>query len=175
MSCEVSIIDVDGRHVTEPGVVGEICARGPIIMLGYYEDPAATAEAIDADGWLHTGDGGYRDADAFYYISDRIKDMVISGGENIYPAEIESILYDHPAIAEAAVIGLPDEQWGESVCAVIALSPGVEAPTLQELRDFTGKRLARYKLPKRLEILPALPRNPTGKVLKVQLRSRYVS
>jgi fatty-acyl-CoA synthase len=175
MFCEVSIIDVDGRHVTEPGVVGEICARGPIIMLGYYEDPAATAEAIDADGWLHTGDGGYRDADAFYYISDRIKDMVISGGENIYPAEIESILYDHPAIAEAAVIGLPDEQWGESVCAVIALSPGVEAPTLQELRDFTGKRLARYKLPKRLEILPALPRNPTGKVLKVQLRSRYVS
>jgi fatty-acyl-CoA synthase len=175
MFCEVSIIDTDGQHVTEPGVVGEICARGPIVMLGYYEDPAATAEAIDADGWLHTGDGGYRDADGFYYISDRIKDMVISGGENIYPAEIESILYDHPAIAEAAVIGVPDEQWGESVCAVIALAPGVEAPTLQELRDFTGARLARYKLPKRLEILDALPRNPTGKVLKVQLRQRYGS
>ena len=173
MFCEVSLVDAEGRHITEPNVVGEICGRGPIIMLGYHENPEATAAAIDADGWLHTGDGGYRDADGFYYISDRIKDMVISGGENIYPAEIESVLHDHPAIAEAAVIGVHDERWGEAVCAVIALTPDAQAPTLEQLRDFTAERLARYKLPKRLEIVDALPRNPTGKVLKVDLRRRY--
>jgi fatty-acyl-CoA synthase len=173
MFCEVCLMDAEGRQITEPDVVGEVCARGPIIMLGYHENPDATAAAIDADGWLHTGDGAYRDADGFYYISDRIKDMVISGGENIYPAEIESILYDHPAIAEAAVIGVHDEQWGEAVCAVVALTPGAPAPTLEEVRDFTGQRLARYKLPKRVEIVDALPRNPTGKVLKVELRQRY--
>ncbi|MCW3041770.1 MAG: acyl-CoA synthetase [Solirubrobacterales bacterium] len=173
MFCEVSLVDAEGNHITEPNVVGEICGRGPIIMLGYHENPEATAAAIDADGWLHTGDGGYRDADGFYYISDRIKDMVISGGENIYPAEIESVLYDHPAIAEAAVIGVHDERWGEAVCAVVALVPGAEAVTLEGLRDHAGEHLARYKLPKRLEIVDALPRNPTGKVLKVELRRRF--
>ena len=173
MFCEVSLLDPDGRHIAQPNVVGEVCAPGPIVMLGYHENPEATADAIDADGWPHTGDGAYRDADGFYYISDRIKDMIISGGENIYPAEIESILYDHPSIAETAVIGVNDEQWGEAVCAVVALTPGTPAPTLQELRDFVGQRLARYKLPKRLEIIDALPRNTTGKVLKVELRQRY--
>jgi fatty-acyl-CoA synthase len=173
MFCEVSIIDADGRHITEPDTVGELCGRGPIVMLGYYNDEQATAAAIDSDGWLHTGDGGYRDADAFYYISDRIKDMVISGGENIYPAEVETVLYDHPAIAEVAVIGTPDERWGEAVCAVIAVAPDVPAPTLEEIREYTGERLARYKLPKRLEILDALPRTPTGKVLKADLRDRF--
>ncbi|MCW2778356.1 MAG: O-succinylbenzoic acid--CoA ligase [Frankiales bacterium] len=173
MFVEICLKDVEGRTVTEPDTVGEICARGPVVMLGYLDDPGATAKAIDADGWLHTGDGGHRDADGFYYVSDRIKDMVISGGENIYPAEIESVLYDHPAIVEVAVIGVPDEQWGEAVCAVVALAPGAEAPTLEDVRAYTGARLARYKLPKRLEVLDALPRNPTGKVLKVELRSRF--
>jgi fatty-acyl-CoA synthase len=170
MFCELELIDPQGRPITEPGVVGEICGRGPIVMLGYWGNQEATSAAIDAEGWLHSGDGGYRDEDGFLYVSDRIKDMVISGGENIYPAEIESVLYDHPAIAEAAVIGVPDEKWGEAVCAVVVTDGEL---TLEQVRDFVGERLARYKLPKRLELLDALPRTPTGKVLKVELRERY--
>ncbi|MEA2169183.1 MAG: fatty-acyl-CoA synthase, partial [Solirubrobacteraceae bacterium] len=173
MFCEVAIKDPEGNDITEPGVVGEICGRGPTIMLGYHGNPDATAAAIDTDGWLHTGDGGYADEDGFIYVSDRIKDMLISGGENIYPAEIESVLYDHVDIAEAAVIGVPDDQWGEAVCAVVALKDGAQVLTLEALRDFAGGHLARYKLPKRLETVDALPRNPTGKVLKAELRSRY--
>jgi fatty-acyl-CoA synthase len=125
-----------------------------------------------AEGWFHTGDIGYLDEDGFLFIADRLKDMVITGGENVYPAEVESALYDHPAIAEIAVIGLPDDQWGEAVVAVAALKPGA-ALELDELRDFGTERLARYKLPRRLELVPALPRNPAGKVLKFELRARF--
>ncbi|WP_405232626.1 acyl-CoA synthetase [Lentisalinibacter salinarum] len=165
---ELRIADADG-HSLAPGEVGEILYRGPNVMKGYWNRPEATAEAIDEDGWFHTGDAGYLDEDGFLFISDRVKDMVISGGENVYPAEVEGVLYEHPAVAEVAVIGLPDEKWGEAVTAVVALSEGAEL-TLEELRDFADGKLARYKLPLRLHIVEALPRNPAGKVLKFELR-----
>jgi fatty-acyl-CoA synthase len=139
-------------------------------MKGYWNRPDATASAIDELGWFHSGDVGYLDEEGWLYICDRLKDMVISGGENVYPAEVESVLFDHPAIAEVAVIGLPDEKWGEAVTAVAALTP-TGSLSLDELREFAEARLARYKLPLRLHLVDALPRNPAGKVLKFQLRA----
>ncbi|MFM7274908.1 MAG: AMP-binding enzyme, partial [Gammaproteobacteria bacterium] len=126
---------------------------------------------IDAEGWFHTGDVGYFDADGFLFLCDRVKDMVITGGENVYPAEVESVLYEHPAVAEVAVIGLPDPKWGEAVTAVVRLAPGAMLE-LQSLRDFAGERLARYKLPLRLHFVAEMPRNPAGKVLKYRLREQ---
>ena len=146
--------------------------RGPHIMRGYWNKPEATAAAIDPEGWFHSGDIGYLDDEGFLYICDRLKDMIISGGENIYPAEVEAAIYAHPAIAEVAVIGEPSEKWGESVTAIAALKPG-QSLGLEELRAWATERLARYKLPSRLEIVPALPRNPAGKVLKFELRERF--
>jgi fatty-acyl-CoA synthase len=169
---EVRLLSIDGQPITEPGVQGEILTRGPNVMLGYWRNPEATAAAIDRDGWLHSGDIGWRDADGFLTISDRLKDMIISGGENVYPAEVESALYEHPAVAEVAVIGVPDEKWGETICAVVALKAGQDLE-LEQLREFAGARLARYKLPRRLEIIPALPRNATGKILKNALRQQF--
>jgi fatty-acyl-CoA synthase len=169
---EIRIVDAEGHVLTEPLARGEVCVTGPNVMKGYWNRPDATADAIDAEGWFHTGDIGYLDAGGFLYIADRVKDMVISGGENVYPAEVESVLYDHPAIAEVAVIGLPDERWGEAVVAVAALKPGASL-TVEELRTFAAERLARFKLPTRLELVDILPRNPAGKVLKFELRDRY--
>jgi fatty-acyl-CoA synthase len=166
---ELRLIDSERAEITAPHVNGEICVRGPNVMAGYWNRPDATAEAIDADGWFHTGDVAYLDEDGFLYICDRVKDMIISGGENIYPAEVESVLDGHPAIAEVAVVGAPDERWGETVVAVAALKPGAEL-TLEDVRDFAGRSLARYKLPRRLQLVDALPRNPTGKILKYELR-----
>jgi fatty-acyl-CoA synthase len=171
---DVRLVDAEGRDVTAPRVNGEVITRGPNVMKGYWNNPEATAAAIDPEGWFHTGDIGYRDEDGFLFIADRLKDMVITGGENVYPAEVESVLYEHPAIAEIAVIGLPDEQWGEMVLAVAALKDGA-ALDLDELREFAAERLARYKLPRRLAIVPVLPRNPAGKVLKFELRARFGS
>ena len=168
---EVKIVGADGQAVAA-GEVGEILYRGPNVMKGYWNRPEATAEAIDADGWFHTGDAGHVDADGFLFISDRVKDMVISGGENVYPAEVESVLLEHEAIREVAVIGLPDDKWGEAVTAVVALDGGGEL-TLKALRTFCDGRLARYKLPLRLHIVDALPRNPAGKVLKFELREQF--
>ncbi len=169
---DVRLVDANGAVVHEPMAKGEICTRGPNVMKGYWNRPDATAAAIDTEGWFHTGDVGYLDQDGFLFIADRVKDMVITGGENVYPAEVESALYDHPAIAEIAIIGQPDERWGEAVVAVVALKPGASL-TLDELRDFGGKGLARYKLPTRLHTIDALPRNPAGKVLKFQLRDQF--
>jgi fatty-acyl-CoA synthase len=138
-------------------------------MKGYWNRPDATASAIDELGWFHSGDVGYLDEEGYLYICDRLKDMVISGGENVYPAEVESVLFEHPAVAEVAVIGLPDDTWGEAVTAVAALVPDTDL-TLEELRGFAEAKLARYKLPLRLHLVDALPRNPAGKVLKFQLR-----
>ena len=166
---EVSLIDEDGHTVTEPMARGEICIRGPNVMKGYWNRPHATAQAIDDKGWFHSGDVGYADEEGYVYVVDRVKDMVISGGENVYPAEVETVLYDHPAVAEVAIIGLPDERWGEAVVAVVVPKEGDEV-TLEGLRDFAGERLARYKLPSRLEVVDVLPRNPAGKVLKQALR-----
>jgi fatty-acyl-CoA synthase len=169
---EIRIVDAGGEVVREPDVRGEVCVKGPNVMKGYWNRPDATAAAIDAAGWFHTGDIGYLDADGFLFIADRVKDMVISGGENVYPAEVESVLYEHPAVAEIAVIGQPDDRWGEAVVAIVALKPG-HTVTLDELRDFGGRSLARYKLPTTLHVVDVLPRNPAGKVLKFELRTRY--
>ncbi|MDE3175397.1 MAG: long-chain fatty acid--CoA ligase [Pseudomonadota bacterium] len=169
MFVEVEIVGSDGERVETPGAQGEILVRGPNVFKGYWGLPEATAKAIDPQGWFHTGDAGFLDAEGFLTISDRIKDMIITGGENVYPAEIESELMRHPAIAEVGVIGEPEPQWGERIVAVAALKPGASL-TLDELRAFAQERLAAYKLPRRLELVSALPRNATGKILKYQLR-----
>ena len=169
---DLRIVGDDGRTPLGPNERGEVIMRGPNIMRGYWNKPEATAAAIDAEGWFHSGDIGYLDDDGFLYICDRLKDMIISGGENIYPAEVEAVLYAHEAVAEVAVFGEPDEKWGESVTAVAALKPGA-ALDLETLRAWATERLARYKLPTRLEIVEALPRNPAGKVLKFELRDRF--
>ncbi len=174
MFVDVKLVDGDGRDIAEPLGRGEVCVKGPNVMKGYWNRPEATAAAIDAAGWFHTGDVGYLDEDGFLYICDRVKDMVITGGENVYPAEVESVLYEHPAVAEVAVIGMPDERWGEVVVAVAVLKEGASL-TLEQLRDFAGERLARYKLPSRLDFVDALPRNPAGKVLKFEMRERLAS
>jgi fatty-acyl-CoA synthase len=168
---EVRIADPDNAAITEPLARGEVCVRGPNVLPGYWNRPEATAEAIDADGWFHTGDVGYLDDDGFLFIADRVKDMVITGGENVYPAEVESVLFAHPAVAEVAVIGLPDERWGEAVTAIVVAK--ADPPTLDDLRDFAGRSLARYKLPTRLQVVDVLPRNPAGKVWKFELRERF--
>ncbi len=170
---DVRIVDTEtGEVVTEPSTNGEVCVRGPNVMKGYWNRQDATAAAIDAEGWFHTGDIGYVDADGFLYIADRVKDMVITGGENVYPAEVESALYDHPGVGEVAVIGMPDDRWGEAVVAVVAAKPGADV-TLESLREFGGRSLARFKLPTRLHVVDVLPRNPAGKVLKFELRDRF--
>ena len=150
---------------------GEICVKGPNIMKGYWNNPDASEEAIDSEGWFHTGDIGYLDDGEFLFICDRLKDMVISGGENVYPAEVESVLAGHEAIAEIAVLGTADEKWGEAVTAVAALHEGCEL-TIKELRSFAQSKLAKYKLPLHLHIIDVLPRNPAGKVLKFVIREQ---
>jgi fatty-acyl-CoA synthase len=168
--CDMRVVDPDGYPVPA-GVQGEIEVRGPSVTVGYWQNPEATAKTMNG-AWLKTGDGGHVDDEGFVFIADRIKDMVITGGENVYPAEVESVLFEHPAIAEVAVIGTDDAKWGERVCAVAALQDGATL-TLQDLREFGDGRLARYKLPLQLEIVDALPRNATGKVLKTTLREHY--
>jgi fatty-acyl-CoA synthase len=168
----VKLVDSGGATITEPFVNGEICARGPNVMKGYWNRPADTARAIDENGWLRTGDVGYVDEDGFYYIADRVKDMIISGGENVYPAEVEEVLLDHPDITEVAVIGLPDDVWGEVVVAVATVVEGAR-PEVEALRSFGAERLARYKLPTRLEIVEEIPHSGAGKMLKRQLRERF--
>ncbi len=169
---ELKLVDDAGATISHPGEMGEVCAQGPNIMKGYWNRPEATAEAIDENGWFHTGDVGYLDDEGFLYITDRINDMVISGGENVYPAEVENALYDHPSIVEVAVVGLPDERWGEAVTAVVVVKEGEELE-LDELRDFANDKLARYKLPTRLLTISEIPRNASGKVLKRELRSQF--
>jgi fatty-acyl-CoA synthase len=170
---EVKLIDFEGDDLDEPGVPGELCVRGDTVSPGYWNLPEATAASRIEGGWLRTGDVAYRDEEGFYFIADRLKDMIISGGENVYPAEVESALYDHPSVAEVAVIGAPDERWGERVVAVVVRKPATDL-TLEELRAFGGDRLARYKLPLELRFVDVLPRNTTGKVLKEVLRADNV-
>jgi fatty-acyl-CoA synthase len=168
---DLAILDVAGDPCSA-GVRGEVCAHGPNVMAGYWNQPGATADAIDPKGWFHSGDVGYMDEDGFVYVVDRMKDMIISGGENVYPAEVESVLYEHPKVSEVAIIGVPDERWGEGVAAVVALKAGQQL-TLDELRDFGAAKLAKYKLPIRLVTIDVLPRNPAGKVLKFKLREQF--
>jgi len=164
------IVDDDMTDVP-PGEVGEIVYRGPGAMSGYWQNPAATAEAFRG-GWFHSGDLVRADSEGFLYVVDRKKDMIITGGENVYCAEVENALAAHPAVAELAVIGAPDERWGETPAAIIALQPGTSL-TLEELRDWGSGRIARYKLPTILHLVEALPRNASGKVMKTALRDRF--
>ena len=166
---EIKLIDADGKTVDQPRTRGEICVRGPTVMAGYWHRPEATAAAVDSDGWFRTGDVGSFDADGYLYVNDRLKDMIISGGENIYPAEIESALQEHPDILQAAVIGRADSQWGERACAVLVLKPGAGI-TLEALQAYCEPRLARYKIPKEIKIVTELPLSGAGKVLKQALR-----
>ncbi|GJJ22580.1 fatty-acid--CoA ligase FadD5 [Mycolicibacterium mageritense] len=166
------IVDEDMNDVAI-GDVGEIVYRAPTLMAGYWNNPKATAEAF-AGGWFHSGDLVRQDEEGYIWVVDRKKDMIISGGENIYCAEVENVLAAHPAIAEVAVIGRPHEKWGEVPVAVVALGSAGEAKLeLADLDSFLSERLARYKHPKALEIVDALPRNPSGKVLKTELRQRF--
>ncbi|MBT5388310.1 MAG: long-chain fatty acid--CoA ligase [Porticoccaceae bacterium] len=170
MFTQVRIVDGDNNPVAA-GVHGEVCIKGPNVMKGYWNREDATAEAIDDQGWFHSGDIGYLDDEDFLFLCDRVKDMVITGGENVYPAEVESVLYGHKSVLEVAVIGLPDDKWGEAVTAVVVLEEGAEL-SLEELRDFAGESLARYKLPSRLHFMDLLPRNPAGKVQKFKINEQ---
>lgn len=167
---EIAIRDPDGLAELTPGDVGEIWVRSRQIMRGYFRQPKETRAAVSPDGWLRTGDGGYRDSDGFLYLTDRIKDMIISGGENVYPAEVENVLAAHPGVAEVAVVGTPHPRWGETVKAFAARRPGSEV-TEGELTGYARERLARYKCPSTVVWLEELPRNPSGKILKDQLRA----
>ena len=153
------------------GEIGEILVRSPTNMLGYWNRPYATREAL-IDGWMRTGDAGFLDADGYLYVQDRLKDMVITGGENVYPAEVESVLYSHPAIADVAIIGIPDVKWGEAVTAIV-VPAGDQEPDEAEILAWARERLAAYKVPKRIFYQASLPRNPSGKILRRELRAPY--
>ncbi|MDP2950105.1 MAG: AMP-binding protein, partial [Chloroflexota bacterium] len=167
---EIRVVDAQDRDVPV-GEVGEAIYRGPTIMKEYYNNPQATAAALRG-GWLHSGDLVRRDEEGFLYVVDRKTDMIVSGGENIYPAEVEEVLYRHPHILEAAVIGVHDEQWGESVKAIVVPKPG-QTLTEEEVIEFCKQHLASYKKPKSVDFIDALPRNPAMKVLKTVLREKY--
>jgi long-chain acyl-CoA synthetase len=154
--------------------VGEVWLRAPNVMAGYFNRPEETAAAITADGWLRTGDGGYLDGEGYLFLTDRIKDMIVSGGENVYPIEVEEALAQHPAVAHVAVIGVPDGRWGETVKALVVLRAG-RAPSADELIAFVRDRLAGYKLPRSIVFVDDLPRTASGKVLKRELRVRFSS
>jgi long-chain acyl-CoA synthetase len=163
---EMRVVDADGNDLPA-GQVGEIAVRGHNVMKGYWRRPAATAEAI-RDGWLHTGDLAKKDDDGFFYIVDRMKDLIIRGGYNVYPREIEEVLYEHPAVLEAAVIGLPHPAHGEEVGAAVVLKPGASG-TPEQLRDYVKERVAAYKYPRQVWLAEALPKGPTGKILKREI------
>ena len=167
---ETRVVDEEGRDVPR-GEMGELWVRGPNITPGYWNRPQAN-ETSFTDGWLHTGDAARVDDEGYYYIVDRTKDMYITGGENVYPAEVESVLYQIPQLAEAAVIGVPDERWGEVGKAIVAVKPG-QALTVEQILDHCRENLARYKLPRTIEFVDALPRNATGKVHKPTLRQMF--
>jgi long-chain acyl-CoA synthetase len=169
---EIRILS-DKNQPVPPRTNGEICVKSPTIMAGYWHDPKATDDAIQ-DGWLHTGDIGYLDDDGYLFITDRKKDLIIKGGENISPREIEEALYRHPAVAEAAVIGIPDPVYGEDICAVLQLKAGVQIGE-DELRVHVSQFVTKFKIPGRVIFQPALPKNMTGKILKYQIRAQLLS
>jgi fatty-acyl-CoA synthase len=167
---EVRVVGTGTGQPLEAGQPGEIVVRGPNVTPGYWENPEATSEAIDAEGWFHSGDIGFLDEDGFLFIVDRLKDMIISGGENVYPAEVERALADLPGVVDLGVVGAPDDKWGEAVVAMVVLAEGAEL-TLHQLREHAAQRLARYKLPSRLELVEEVPRNASGKLDKIRMRS----
>lgn len=167
----VKIVDEQGAEVPR-GEVGEIAVRSAANMIGYFGKPEATAETIDADGWMRTGDAGTMDGDGYIYLADRIKDMIITGGENVYPAEVENALYGHPQVSDVAVIGVPDPKWGEAVKAIVVPVEG-ETPDPAALIGWARERIAAYKAPKTIDFRTTLPRNPSGKILRRLLRDEY--
>jgi acyl-CoA synthetase (AMP-forming)/AMP-acid ligase II len=168
---ELRIVDEAGADVPL-GAVGELITRSANNMIGYWNLPEATASTMSADGWIRTGDAGYLDADGYLFIHDRVKDMIISGGENVYPAEVESAIYGHPAVLEVAVIGVPDEAWGEAVKAVCVAKPGAEIDPA-DIIAWARTRIAGFKVPKTIDVIDALPRNASGKILRKDLRAPY--
>lgn len=164
------VVDEEDREVAN-GELGEIVLRGENILKGYYKNEQATAAAFRS-GWFHTGDIGYRDVDGFFYIVDRKSDMIIRGGENIYPREIDEVLYQHPSVAAAATIGIPDPLYGEEVAAFIVLKEGRE-PAREEIISFCRERLADFKCPKTVQFVEDIPKGPTGKLLKRELAKRF--
>jgi acyl-CoA synthetase (AMP-forming)/AMP-acid ligase II len=168
----VQIRIVDGTFRDLPAnAIGEVCVKGDSVLKQYWRDRSATEEAV-REGWLRTGDAGYLDDEGYLFIHDRLKDMIISGGENVYPAEVENAIVAHPSVAEVAVIGVPNERWGESVKAVIVPRAGCEL-RVEQLAEFLKGRIASYKIPKTLDLVPELPRTSSGKVLKRQIRLKY--
>jgi long-chain acyl-CoA synthetase len=169
---ELRIIDPDTGGDAAVGDVGELWTRSGYNMAGYWEKPEETAATLVGDGWLRTGDAGYLDEEGYLFLHDRIKDMIVSGGENVYPAEVENVLVAHPAVADAAVIGVPSEKWGETVMGIVVRAPGTD-PRPEELIAFCRERLAHYKCPTVVDFTDVLPRNPSGKILKRELRAPY--
>ena len=165
------VVDEDMNELA-PGEVGEIVIKGEQLLQGYWNRPEATEEAFRG-GWFHTGDMAYRDAEGFFYIVDRKKDMIITGGENVYSREVEEVLYAHPAVSEAAVIGLPDDTWGERVTAVVGVRAGRRARPSKEIMALCRDRLAGFKTPKRCCFVDELPKNVSGKILKRELREQF--
>ncbi|HEY1297722.1 MAG TPA: AMP-binding protein, partial [Chloroflexota bacterium] len=170
LGTSISIVDEHDRPLPA-GVAGEILVRGPQVMRGYWKQPRATAETVRG-GWLRTGDVGRLDADGYLYIQDRVKDVIVSGGVNIYPRMVERVLEEHPAVAEVAVVGVPDQRWGESVKAIVVLRASMCA-TETELIDFCRDRLGGFQRPRSIDFVDLLPRTATGKVLRRQLREPY--
>jgi long-chain acyl-CoA synthetase len=169
---ELRVVSAETGEDAAVGGVGEIWARTGQNMKGYWQKPAETAATITPDGWLKTGDAGYFDDDGYLYIHDRVKDMIISGGENIYPAEIENALMSHPDVADVAAIGVPSDKWGETVKAIVVRAEGTD-PSADDIVTFSRERLAGFKCPTSVEFVAELPRNPSGKILRRELRAPY--
>jgi long-chain acyl-CoA synthetase len=168
---EAKIVDADDHPVSR-GTVGEIAIRGDVVMMGYWNRPEETAKAV-IDGWMHTGDGGYMDEDGFIYVVDRMKDMIITGGENVYSIEVENVLAQHQAVLQCAVIGIPDPQWGEAVHAIVVVKPGTKLETA-DLINFCRERIGGYKCPRSVDVrADPLPMSGAGKILKRELRRPF--
>ena len=165
---EAKVVDESGRHLP-PGEIGELICRSPLMFQGYWNREAATQEVL-RDNWYYSGDLGYFDADGYLYIVDRKKNMIISGGQNIYPREIEEVLYQHPAVSEVAIVGEKDDYWGEAVIAYLVAAAGQTIDPVA-LKDYCSVHLARYKVPKAFHVLPGLPKNGTGKIMHRDLRA----
>jgi fatty-acyl-CoA synthase len=167
---QMRLVDNNGSEVLV-GQTGELTISGPTVCAGYWHNPTATAQSLQ-NGWFYTGDMARRDEEGFFYIVGRLKDMIISGGENIYAAEVEAVFREHASVEDAALIGVPDEKWGEIGLMIVTTKPGLSV-TSDELIEHCRKRLARYKVPKRIEFASELPYSPYGKVIKAELRKRY--
>ncbi|MGZ6505455.1 MAG: AMP-binding protein, partial [Tumebacillaceae bacterium] len=170
---EVKVVEPGTSNEVPTGVQGELCTRGYHVMKGYYKNPGATAAAIDADGWLHTGDLATIDENGYCKITGRLKDMIIRGGENIYPREVEEFLYTHPAILDVQVVGVPDEKFGEEACAFVILKEGASL-SAEELRDYCDDKISRFKIPRYFEFVDAYPMTASGKIQKFKLREQAV-